>query len=121
MLQRISPKRDLQLAPETLSLLQHYAFPGNIRELRNILERASLLTDGKIILPTHLPASCQHPVSDKPMPEEDDIISLEENERRYLMRVLASSPDDRTALAKRLGLSKRTLYRKLQALQNEGV
>jgi transcriptional regulator with PAS, ATPase and Fis domain len=117
MLSRLAPHRSLRLDTQTLQLLQGYHYPGNIRELRNILERAILLTDGNIILPEHLPKTCHSNTTAAPGFDSDTIISLEENERRYLLRVLAAYPDDRESLAQRLGLSKRTLYRKLQALQ----
>jgi len=57
LLSRLSPKRFFIVAPESLTLLQHYSFPGNIRELRNIRERHTLLADNDIILPEHLPAN----------------------------------------------------------------
>jgi len=119
MLQRLSPQRELHIDSEALELLHHYTFPGNIRELRNILERAILLADGNIILPEHLPHACQQDCMQHLTPGDGEIISLEENERRYLLRVIATYPDDRESLAKCLGLSKRTLYRKLQALQKD--
>ena len=119
MLQRLAPQRNLQLSKESLMLLRQYAFPGNIRELRNILERAILLADGDTILPEHLPKACQKGGAVASANHDGEIITLEENERRYLLRVLATYRDDRNSLAKRLGLSKRTLYRKLQALQKE--
>lgn len=60
LLQRIAPGRRLTLDAAAMACLQRYAFPGNVRELRNILERASLLTDSDTILPEHLPEEC-HP------------------------------------------------------------
>ncbi|WP_230370196.1 hypothetical protein [Paludibacterium denitrificans] len=53
MLQRVAPERDLALSPAALAQLMNYDFPGNIRELRNIIERASLLADGQLIEPEH--------------------------------------------------------------------
>jgi transcriptional regulator with PAS, ATPase and Fis domain len=117
MLARLAPKRALQLDARTLQLLKQYNFPGNIRELRNILERAVLLTDGNTIYPQHLPDACQQDGVNVDEASTDEIISLEENERRYLLRVIETSAEDRETLAKQLGLSERTLYRKLQALK----
>ncbi len=117
MLQRLAPQRALKLDVGTLRLLRHYAFPGNIRELRNILERAILLADGDVILPEHLPKTCRAVTSETMNADSDEVVTLEENERRYLLRMLARHPDDRESLARHLGLSRRTLFRKLQALQ----
>jgi transcriptional regulator with PAS, ATPase and Fis domain len=117
MLARLAPKRKLQLDARTLQLLRQYSFPGNIRELRNILERAVLLTDGNTIYPQHLPEACQETSPQTNESASDEIISLEENERRYLLQVIETYPDDRETLANQLGLSERTLYRKLQALK----
>lgn len=117
MLARLAPRRTLQLDAQTLYLLKQYSFPGNIRELRNILERAVLLTDGSTIYPEKLPENCQTTDARLHESTQDEIISLEENEQRYLLRVIETSGEDRETLAKKLGLSERTLYRKLQALK----
>ena len=118
LLNRIAPERGLRIAPAALQCLQMYEFPGNIRELRNIIERAILLADGDTILPEHLPEDChfEHPVvlAEGGMP--GDIIPLDEAEQRYLRWVLARFHGDRSELAGRLGVSRRTLYRKLQEL-----
>ncbi len=59
LLQRVAPKRRLSLAPDALTLLQAHDFPGNVRELRNLLERATLLCDGDVIQQGHVLQSLQ--------------------------------------------------------------
>ncbi|MDI1309633.1 MAG: sigma-54-dependent Fis family transcriptional regulator [Methylotenera sp.] len=113
LLSRINPDRKLNLHPDTLAKLIAYDFPGNIRELRNILERASLMTDGDIIMPEHVTLEYKPPkLNESPLSQE--IISLEQAEKQYLTWVAAQHEGDRRVLAKKLGISERTLYRKLQ-------
>lgn len=123
LLQRIAPTRRLQLSRQALTCLEHYQFPGNIRELRNILERASLLTDGDEILPEHLPAECgcdqSQPYPAPSLGFPDEVLPLKIVEQTYLQWVAARHPGDKRALARQLGLSERTLYRKLQGLQED--
>jgi len=117
LLQRLAPARNLHIHPSAFACLRQYAFPGNIRELRNILERAGLLTDGDEILPEHLPSECncgaarQYPAPSLAFP--DEVLPLDIIERTYLQWVSARHKGDRRSLAKQLGLSERTLYRKL--------
>jgi two-component system response regulator HydG len=115
-----------RLSEEALQLLQQHDFPGNIRELRNIVERAVLLTDGVQIEAKHLPAylgGARASVPAPPLPTQawpwgDALLPLEEVEHRYLRWVYEAHPGDRKALAESLGVSERTLYRKLrQALE----
>ncbi len=61
LLERVAPKRRLALSPAALRVLGAYPFPGNVRELRNVLERASLMCDGELIGPEHLPEEVLHP------------------------------------------------------------
>ena len=120
LLSRLSPELTYKIAPATLACLQQYAFPGNVRELRNILERATLLADDDLILPEHLSAEVANnelPSNEKPLLDTDDILPLEEIERRYLVQAVSKFEGDRDTLAHKLGISKRTLFRKLQNLQ----
>ncbi len=119
MLRRHGGSRPRRLHPDALTCLKAYSFPGNIRELRNILERAVLLTDGEWIRPEHLPEDCrgtQTPPSE-PAQAGARLRPLEEVERDYLRWALTNHRGDRGALADALGVSERTLYRKLQAFK----
>ena len=120
LLSRLSPEHSYSVPATTLACLRRYRYPGNIRELRNILERATLLTDDDVILPEHLPADvCDNATvfRDNTLLDSGEILPLEEIERRYLARVVAQFQGDRDSLADKLGISKRTLFRKLQNLR----
>ncbi len=121
LLRRVEPARSLKLHREALAILERYSFPGNIRELRNILEFASVMADDGTILPRHLPhylmGKVEPPLS--PPTESEAILPLEEVERQYLQRVLATFSGEKKQLAQLLGVSERTLYRKLQGLREE--
>jgi DNA-binding NtrC family response regulator len=119
LLQRIAGERTLSLSRAAAELLVRYRFPGNVRELRNILEHAALLADGDTIEVEHLPrdCACSDAPGRAPEPGECQVVPLEVAERRYLLRVLREYRGERRELAARLGISERTLYRKIEALQ----
>lgn len=108
-------KDDYHFAQQTLALLKAYEFPGNIRELRNIVERATLLADDKQVLPRHLPPH----IAASTEPVEDDIRRLDDVEADYLRQTIAQWRGDRKALATKLGVSERALYRKLAAIRDD--
>jgi DNA-binding NtrC family response regulator len=111
LLALLSPDRPVGLSPAAMDVLMAYAFPGNIRELRNILERGVILADGDSIQVGHLLL----PGTERDQNEtEETILPLDEMERRYLVRSLARLDGDKAALAKRLGISRRTINRKLK-------
>ena len=101
----------LRLGAAAERALGRMPFPGNVRELKNLLRRAALLCDGTVIEPHHLAL----PGTNQPA-SHAGIVTLEEAERDYLKWVVRHFEGDRAVLAGRLGVSERTLYRKLAAL-----
>ncbi len=115
LLSRIEPDRTVTLNREARSLLAAHDFPGNVRELRNILERALVLADGNLLKPEHFPDLQDGPQVPESLDMEfSSIIPLEQLEKSYLEWAVANFPGDRQSLAAKLGVSERTLYRKLR-------
>ena len=107
LLRRASGDQALRAAPETLACLERHAWPGNIRELRNVLDRARLFADDGMLRPEHLPPGLgQHGPSNAANPDDADADFV-----AYAQRFAGT----RKALAEALGLSERTLYRRLKA------
>ena len=105
--------------PEAQRRLLGYEWPGNIRELQNVLERAMLLAEQDVIGHEHLPSEVhQHAASPvaaaSPPPNPDPLRSLEEVEREHVMRVLAACGGNREETSRILGISRRTLSRMIQ-------
>jgi len=115
LLATLAPGQSHRLAPEALARLTEYHFPGNIRELRNILERSVIMADGDVIQAQHL--MLVGGAAENRAEGEDVIVPLEEMERLYLIRSLARLGGNKDALAQRLGISRRTINRKLQYLK----
>lgn len=112
LLARLAPGRGYTLSEATRAQLQAYDYPGNIRELRNLIERAMLMADGDTLLPEHLPPELTKEAGEG-MPGVDAIVPLDIAEMRYLQWALAHHGGDRKSLAAQLGISERTLYRKM--------
>lgn len=111
LLEKVVPERNLSVSDEAMFLLQTYPYPGNVRELHNFLERASLLCDSHEIRPEHL--LIPEPENDeKPTPEQiaPDTPSGQ---------LLSTFRGKRKTLAKMLGISERTLYRRLSELHEK--
>lgn len=120
LLARVASGRELRLSGAALACLMSYDYPGNVRELRNVLERATLLCDGDTIEPDDLPAEVLSGNSDGvdgPSVATRATATLAELEDAALKRRLAEHRGNRKSLAAELGISERTLYRKLQSLR----
>ena len=113
LLPRVSNGRALRLTGEALRWLRDYDFPGNVRELRNLLERACLLCDGDDIDLRHLPRGAAAPLlRSTPINAQNRKAAGKLNDRE-LAEIAAVFPGSRKELARHLGLSERTLYRRL--------
>lgn len=109
----------MHFAAETNAALQNYDWPGNVRELRNTVVRAALLAGQNEILPTQLPIHLQGTLETKPAIQAS---SLQAMEREMIFRVLSQTGGHHMKTARVLGISRRTLTRKLKAygVQNGG-
>jgi two-component system response regulator AtoC len=126
--QRVLPSgtgQHLTLDPEAEDLLVNFSWPGNVRQLENVLHRAAILADGGCIRVADLPpeVSCLAPVNDADVPSEGDEGSLRERVRRFelslIRRAIADAGGDRRLAAQRLGIGLSSLYRKLEEGSSE--
>ncbi|HEX5724457.1 MAG TPA: sigma-54 dependent transcriptional regulator [Longimicrobiaceae bacterium] len=105
------------VAEEVFHILHAHPWPGNVRQLRNAVERAVVMSDGEVLLPHHLPADVVHPApaprAAQAGPEEMPLVTLEEMERRMIRRALAETGHNLTLAAERLGIHRNTLRRKI--------
>ncbi|NWG31980.1 MAG: sigma-54-dependent Fis family transcriptional regulator [Rhodocyclaceae bacterium] len=122
LLARVAPGRNLRLSEEALACLMAYDYPGNVRELRNVLERATLLCDGDVILPDHLPPEVTQggDAAATNGAAATGAQTLEDIEDDALRRRLAAHHGNRKTLAAELGISERTLYRRLRKIREKG-
>lgn len=149
-------KEIIDLEPAALYALTKYQYPGNIRELENILEHAIVLSENGIIRLEDLPENVQKCAKEEamaiphikgteavnegvivedqprqigcgekttpqvaPSVQSDEILTLEEMERRHILNALSVCNGNRTEVCKRLGISRATLWRKLKELKIE--
>ncbi len=124
LLNKLSPNKKYSLSPDAEEFIRGYKFPGNIRELRNMLERAIILSDTGLIKRHHLMDDFQEITthSKRLLNQSNfhgEIIPLDKLESRYLQWAVSESTERRKDIAVRLGLTPRTFYRKLKEITNE--
>jgi PAS domain S-box-containing protein len=107
----VQDKQIIGVSPEALGLLMAHNYPGNVRELENIVEHGVVLCPGSMIKKEHLPRS----LNPQPLP----LLaagSLEDFERQFILAALAQNDNNRLATAKQLGIHKTTLFRRIRKL-----
>jgi DNA-binding NtrC family response regulator len=104
---------------DAILMLQTHSFPGNVRELENMVERAVLMARGRVVMPSHFPFKTEVPVR----PDANgcgDLLSLPfhkalaELERRLIEKALRESGGNKTDAANRLQINRRLLYNKIE-------
>jgi DNA-binding NtrC family response regulator len=102
------------VAPEALDLLMAYDFPGNVRELENLVERGVAVSTSGRIESVHLPEEVRSAAVPGQRGKDGTILTLEEMERNYIRWVLDELGGNQQAAAQRLGIDRVTLWRKLK-------
>lgn len=110
---------------EAMDLLLNYPWPGNVRELSTAVEHAVVMCRGTQVLPRDFPAALRRPPAEDLAQETQQQIqtgklSIKEAERQLVMHALKEAGGHRTEAAKKLGMSRRTLHRKLHEFHLEG-
>ena len=101
------------ISDDALRRLMTYDWPGNVRELENAIECAVALSSGSVLTAEDL-VSVPHRASAVSPPDGNELVPLEESERRAILRALRENGGDKFAAARLLGIGKITLYRKLK-------
>lgn len=103
-----------------LSLLKAYDYPGNVRELENIVERGVALSTGEVLEAAHLPEDLRELTVRAFRRREGRVLSLEEQERDYINWVLDEANGNQTLAAQMLGIDRVSLWRKLKRFAGQG-
>jgi two-component system response regulator AtoC len=106
------------LSTEAMDCLLKYDWPGNVRELKGAIDSGITLSTGQQITPRDLPLAVRGQAESLAPrePEAQNQVNLHENERRLIIRALDECGGNRTEAAKKLGISRRTLHRRLREL-----
>jgi DNA-binding NtrC family response regulator len=97
--------------PAGMRLLEQYDYPGNVRELENIIERAMILETGSELTPESLLIGCQNEPTGT---DEGESLRIDEAEQEHILRVLKSCNGRKLEAARLLGINKTTLWRKMK-------
>jgi DNA-binding NtrC family response regulator len=122
---QINERPLLELTADAMNMLLAYDWPGNVRELRTAIEHGVVMATGPKITVRELPMTIRQAVGPaagaglqaaRPAGERSSPLDLHETERRLIAQALASTGHNVTAAAKKLGISRRTLHRKINEM-----
>ena len=112
------------IAPEAMKLMLDYNWPGNVRELRTAMEHAVVLTRGETILGRDLPVNLRSGQSES-LTADGDValgdLTVKEAEKQLIIKALKENNGNRSEAARKLGMSRRTMHRKLHVYHLEDM
>jgi len=103
----------LGISPECINRLESYDWPGNVREIKNVLHRAVVMCNGEVLLPSHLPKRLVSEGHEPPTLTIRVGATMQEVEREMIAQTLKWTNNNRQLSAALLGMSRRTLYNKI--------
>jgi len=106
-------KKNIMISAQAMKALNNYSFPGNIRELKNLTERALILCNGNELLPNHFGLS-HHPEINKNIAHDPDIFDLNEIERSTIIRALQKTDYNKAEASRLVNLEWNALYRRIK-------
>lgn len=113
-LREFAPGRRLELSPEAAIALSAYAWPGNVRELENCIRAAVAVSEHHVLEIIDLPQRIQNAVHGGERAPDSGSVELDAVERRHIERVLREAGGNRSEAARKLGIDRVTLYRKMK-------
>ena len=106
------------ISDEVISIFMSYDFPGNVRELEHIIERAVILADGNTIKLKHLPGRFHH-TGTAPLDAARKFMTLAELEKHHILEVLEATGGNKSKTSELLGISRAALWRKLKLFKED--
>jgi len=115
----VREKKQLTIAEPVMDLFLRYPWPGNVRQLRNVIERAVVMAKGRWITLQELPADIGTPVSDQGA--DDSIRPMKELELRAIKEALQECHGNKSSAARKLCISRKALYSRLRESYGQSV